>query len=305
MKSVALFMYTDDRFNHLADLSINSFKKWHPEIDIEIRNKHNIDFQKILDYGMSYCRLEYASQLFDQGYNKVIILGVDTITTQRLSEFIDNNEDILTTLDFKYSLNLNEIRISENAHYNADVVCFNNKNAILEILQTMKTCTSDFLDQGAMNQILSVENTIYTHKNVDSEESNVVYNARIYSLNNSHHHHDAIIGKYPYPFRQENDKLITHTNKVIKVIHMLLGLWECDLQTSVDRINRVKNQMFNEETKSYIINKCGISEDWFKNEMIINEIDINSIPTRFSKGDKLNFDKLFNMNNYLTEKFKK
>jgi len=40
-------------------------------------------------------------------YDKVIVLGADTITCARLDEFLDNNEDdVLATLDYNYQPNI-------------------------------------------------------------------------------------------------------------------------------------------------------------------------------------------------------
>jgi len=310
MKKIACsFFYTDDRYKHLADLAIQSFKTWHPDIDVFIFDKNNIDLNMPYNYTAGYTKFYYASTLFRKGYNKVISLGVDTVTCGRLDEFINNEEDVLTTLDFNYGINFNGINIPADHHYNADVICFNNKFFIFDLLRLMRKYANDYFEQGALNQMLAITDSKYSYKNVDYMDQKVVYNCRAYyrdeGNNNSFH------GQYPYPFRVEEDKLISPLEKIVKIIHFVKGFGTFDKPRFVQEINSIKDGVFNEETKKFIIEKCGVPQSWFDTKMTEEEYPENlklhpsKTNAMFPRGDKLKFDGDINISDYLNKKLKK
>jgi len=113
-KTVTVITNLKKRYHSLGTCAINSFKKWNPEIDIFIVNDETvsqfnndkiikkihstpelINMDGILNYARAYC---FAK---NNGYEKLIILGGDTITCDRLDEFLDNDEDdVLATLNY-------------------------------------------------------------------------------------------------------------------------------------------------------------------------------------------------------------
>jgi len=308
-KIACSFFYTDDRYNHLAELAITSFKKWHPDIDVFIFNKDNIDHEMVYDYTAGYCKFYYASTLFDKGYDKVISLGVDTITCNRLDELIDNNEDVLVSLDFNYGITLNQIPLSPNNCFNGDVVCFNNKDLLNELLYIMREHPiSHYLEQGLLSQILWIQPNIYTHRVLDIHDTSSVYNCRVYYYDESNNH--SFHKHYPYPFKVENEALISPLNKKIKVLHLVKGFGTLNKESFINEVNSCKNGMWNEETKKYFIDKCGISEEWFKNHMTLEEypeIKLYEVktPANFPSGRKIRLENNTNIYDILKNKFLK
>lgn len=308
MKIACSFFYTDDRYKHLADVAIKSFKTWHPDIDVFIFDKNNIDSEMVYDYSAGYCKFYYASTLFDKGYTKVISLGVDTITCSRLTEMINSSEDVLVSLDFNHSHIFNNVVINSHEWFNADVICFNNKNLIDDILTLMRDITiSKFFEQGLLCQILKVQPNKYTHKVLDVEDNTGVYNGRLfyYDENYSKSFHQ----NYPYPLRIENNELVSPLNKKIKVIHMVEGFGVSNKDVFINKVNLCKVGMFNDETKSYFINNCGIEQEWFNNLMTDDDYpkDLNlyehRVASGFPSGRKLKIDDGAEIFNHLLEKF--
>lgn len=308
MKIACSFFYSDDRYSPLAEMAIQSFKNWHPEIDVFIFNKDNIDHDMVYNYAAGYCKFYYASILFDKGYDKVISLGVDTITCNRLDEFINNNEDVLVSLDFNYGITLNQIHILPSEWFNADVICFNNKNLLEDILFIMREqITSSYFEQALLCQILKIQPNKYSHRILDIQDPSSVYNCRVYSYNYEGTH---IFHKhYPYPFRIENNELISPLNKKIKVIHLVEGFGTLSKEDFIKKVNCCKGEMWNEETKNYFINNCGISKELFETKMteenypsILTAYDVKT-SAGFPSGRKLSIDDNASIFNELIKKF--
>jgi len=284
MKNTACsFFYTDDRFDSLAYLAITSFKHFHPDVDIFIFNRNNIDVELAKKYTAGYAKFYYAKSLFEKGYEKVISLGVDTITCNKLEEFIENDEDVLLTLDFKYKLEINGIEVPEDKHVNADVVCFNNKQFIKNLLELMLLFPNDYLEQGTLNQMISCCNDKFSYKIIDLPDSDVVYNCRVF---------EGLDGKlfhklYPFKFKVENKKLFSDKNKIIKILHLVRGFGKMNKQQFLDEINLYKEKFFNEETKQYFIERCGIDKIWF--ETPLKESDLNDEDFVIDKKTKIGF----------------
>ena len=108
MKTAVIFFYTDERYDELWKCARDSFKKFHPDIDIYTINEANKEWwgRKLKSYDagdeifiMQYI---YAYEIMTQyKYDKIISLGSDTITCARLDEFLDDNKtDILCTLNY-------------------------------------------------------------------------------------------------------------------------------------------------------------------------------------------------------------
>jgi len=132
--------------------SVNSFKKWHPDVDVIIAGDNDfndvwIDRDKDNTFGIA--RLLLVRNLFSKGYNKVIMIGADTITCARFSEFFDDNvTPLLATLEYPYiwdDLNfelktcfLPKHGVFERGSINDDCTCFNSPNIIDDIIRVSK-----------------------------------------------------------------------------------------------------------------------------------------------------------------------
>ena len=105
MKTACLILAIGNRYKSMAQCAYNSFKKWHPEIDIILITDENmkdyVSHEALKLYSVGVAKYSFALELMLRfQYNKVICLGADTITCARLDEFIDNNtDDVICTLD--------------------------------------------------------------------------------------------------------------------------------------------------------------------------------------------------------------
>jgi len=147
-----------ERYEKLGKCARESFKKFHPDIPL-----HHVDDVKESEFTCALnppeCKGIFKYMLAHEimirhSYDKMIILGGDTITCGRLDEFLNNDEDILTTLNIPvselhpfYSLVEEEIIIAQTRcesinhkkeyySYNADVVCFNNPAALKAVIES-------------------------------------------------------------------------------------------------------------------------------------------------------------------------
>tara|TARA_R110000824_G_scaffold99248_3_gene236466 strand:- start:6022 stop:7095 length:1074 start_codon:yes stop_codon:yes gene_type:complete len=147
-----------ERYEQLGRCARDSFARFHPDVTL-----HHVDEIKEREYirkvgplhteckGIFKYMLAYEIMIKHE-YDKMIILGGDTITCGRLNEFLDNDEDILTTLCMPtsriypfYSPRQEEVLVvqtrseiidkkEEHYSYNADVVCFNNPVALKAVI---------------------------------------------------------------------------------------------------------------------------------------------------------------------------
>jgi len=265
--NVCVIFYDNKKYEKLARCSYQSFKHFHDgEVDIYVVNNENIDqLQSSIYLGkIPPGILKYFAcyEIFVRsGAKKLISLGADTITCSRLDEFLDSNEDILATLDYPYQLVTQRISSPDaETHVNADVVCFNNRDALKAVID----CASYhniYFEQGGLNEVLwSSKFNNFSKKIVDYpyQTSTVVYNAR------SKGNLCAQSGTKPWgPFIQKfhvNDgKLFTglHENntqvdKQIKVFHYCDGLGTLDNEKFESLINNWIHEYFNDETKEFL-----------------------------------------------------
>ncbi len=111
MKTACLILAIGEKYKKLAQPAINSFKKFHPDVDLYFITDDNANdyesFNLIKDVGYGMAKYCYALEIMTtKSYDKMICLGSDTITCARLDEFLDNNtDDIICTLDYKIQFN--------------------------------------------------------------------------------------------------------------------------------------------------------------------------------------------------------
>jgi hypothetical protein len=265
--NVCVIFYDNERYDKLARCAFQSFNHFHDKevatYVVNHRNIHEIESSKYVGQ-VSPGILKYivCHEIFvKSGAKKLISLGADTITCSRLDEFLDNNEDILATLDYPYQLQTPRVFSPDaETHVNADVVCFNNSNALIDVIN----CAihhNVYFEQGGLNEVLwSGRHDHFTKKIVDYpyRESNVVYNAR------SKGNFCAVTNTKPWAeftqkFHVENDKLFTglHKNnpdvdKQIKVFHYCEGLGTLGNEKFEELVNDWMILYFNSETKEFL-----------------------------------------------------
>ena len=294
MKKIAcVIYYFGDRYKGIGSCAINSFKKFHPDVDlyhVNDENGHEYNATKHLKkvgYG-AYKYLLAAEIMLKKKYDKIIILGADTITCSRLDEFIDNDEDILATLDYPYRLyipGIGHITPDSETHLNADVICFNNVEPILEMVKIANKFRN-YAEQGALNHIVWSGQYNFNTKIVDGpyKTSKVAYNVRSKGnmcLPFEYQDHSLTTGVPPkYPphekpwgeplskFYVQDEKLFTGDGKQIKVWHYCDGLGAHGTTTFEKIVNNYIFKWFNEDTKKFFKDYCNTG-DFFEKEFVI------------------------------------
>jgi len=113
MKIGCLIYAVGDRYEKLAQCALRSFTEFHPDIEMNLITRKTIseyDVSKNFDdiYYSHHGIFRYAIALEimkKNNYDKIIVLGADTITCARLEEFINENDiDILATSDANYQV---------------------------------------------------------------------------------------------------------------------------------------------------------------------------------------------------------
>jgi hypothetical protein len=112
-KICCVIYHTGEMYKKIASNAVNSFKKYHPDIQLFEVTDDNIGdyhFSKNINFSIDGIETEIdpgarkffiAYELMKlRGYKKVICLGADTITTARLTEFIETPAGIAVTSDY-------------------------------------------------------------------------------------------------------------------------------------------------------------------------------------------------------------
>jgi hypothetical protein len=275
------------RYDSLAKCALNSFKKFHPKIDIHYVNDTNFyeyyeqgfdTFPLVNNIGIVKFIIAY-DLMIKKGYNKIIILGCDTITCSPLDEFLNDSTDVLATLNYpcqestEYwvtpiieTFNGNH----EHANINADVVCFNNPDALKKVIELSLIHDTHFSEQGGLNELAWVDKS-YPVKIVDFpySTSQVVYNARSKGVFGTDMIHKGLLIKHghldgqPSPVRKfyvKDKKLYTQDHKQIKVWHYVEGLGGRSDEQFYELLNDFKTNWFNQETLQFFREECGCNE---------------------------------------------
>lgn len=256
MSKIFCFIYTvGSRYKPLASCAVNSFKKWHPNIEI-IWDYHETS-PNSTPVGISKFETAYNFAVKND-FDRVIILGSDTITCSYLDDFIDNKEDVLCTLDYPYQLVTSYVKTPPgDSHVNADVVCFNNLNALKEVINLSKKYSTNYYEQGGLNQLLYNSDNSYTYKIVDGpyDKTKHIYNARAKG-NIAANPGTKPWKEYTLKFYVKDNKLFTHDNKQIKVWHFCEGLGGLSDSTFNELLNYWRKEWFNKETKDFLNYNC-------------------------------------------------
>lgn len=285
--------YQKDDF--FAPNAINSFKKWHPNIDIHHITNDNLE-EYLIDLNITeyydavgLIRVYIIRELLNQkGYDKIIMLGLDTFTCSYLDDFINNNVDDLIcssgppysflkteywapkTVEFEHNGN----KYNDVDFINADVACFNNFKAADMLINKSIEFWTEHSEQGGMNYLyqnqksLDIKVSIVDFPYIKTKS---LYNVRSKGIACGGYQmvkgkvlngrQGQVIGEvYPTStYYIKDNKLYTKDNKQIKVFHYAEGLGARtpkDDQTYDEAVYEMKNLWFNEETKQFLKEQC-------------------------------------------------
>jgi hypothetical protein len=276
------------RYDELAQCSLNSFKKFHPDVELHYVNDSNLSeyhekyfksFDLVDHIGIVRYMLAYDMML-QNNYDKIIVLGCDTITCARMDEFINNNEDVLATLNYPCQESTEywqtpyfEISpgVYDHGNINADVICFNNPAALKKVIDLSVEHFTHFGEQGALNELAWVDKS-YSVKIVDFPypTSPVVYNARSKGVFGTSMIVNGVLAKHgppldgtPSPLKRfyvKDNNLYTGDHKQIKCFHFVEGLGGRSDEEFNAIMNDFKYKWFNVDTIKFFKEQCGCSE---------------------------------------------
>ena len=184
--------YKEDTF--FAPNAINSFKKWHPNVDIHhITNDNFQTYLKDLNITEYYdslglIRIYLIKELLAQkGYNKIIMLGLDTFTCSYLDDFINNDEDdLICSSGPPYSFMKTDywapkVVDGDVDFINADVACFNSVKAADMLINKSIEFWTNHCEQGGMNYLYQNQKSLDIKVNIVDfpyNKVNSLYNVR-------------------------------------------------------------------------------------------------------------------------------
>jgi hypothetical protein len=283
--------FDQSRYSELATCSVASFKKWHHDIDMHFINDSNFYeyFDKYYDKDYYVNHIGIVKFFFayflmkKENYDKIIILGCDTITCARLDEFIDDwSFDILASLNYPsveeteyWKTPVMSFRDDSGNNFqdvynlNADVVCFNSINALKKVLDLSLDNFTHYGEQGGLNELAIVDKSFSVNV-VDFPyyTSKVSYNCRAKGVYGTSMIVKGKLAKHgprdgeeapTRKFYVKDDKLFTQDNKQIKIWHYVEGLGGRPDSEFNEIIADFKENWFNEETKKFFIDRCDCS----------------------------------------------
>jgi len=293
-------IYSEDDF--FTPNALNSFKKWNPDIDVHfISNKNFNEYCDLLQITESYedvglFRILVVKKLMEiQKYEKIIILGIDTITCDKLNELIDNNyDDIICssggfhTIETEYfktpivNFNDNGKIYTDIPNINGDLICFNNVKSIDTLYNTTLNFWTSQREQGGLmycylNQkelglkVSIVDYPYYKTPFLYNIRSKGVVGGYCMIRGNVLNGRKGKVISDTYPtslFYIKNDKLFTIDHKQVKLFHFCEGLGckkihkELGLDeelTYEEQVNEMKTMWFNKETIDFLKKQCNCS----------------------------------------------
>jgi len=286
--------YIKDNETFFAPNAINSFKKWHPDVELHYINNNNINEYLVklnideLYNHISLIRLTLIMRLMEYyEYDKIIFLGIDTITCSRLDELLEDNEnDAIYTLGVPQYVETEywktpvvEFKEQDKtyvdiAFINGDVACYNNVDTIKLVRDLTIEKWHNHVDQGIMNY-LYINQKEYSKKirivDFPYYKSPVVYNIRSKGVIGGYclirgkvlngRKGQVISDRYPMlDFYVDDNKLFTKDHKQVKVFHYCEGLsikTEEDEMGYDESVNEMKTMWFNPETINFYKEQCG------------------------------------------------
>jgi hypothetical protein len=307
-KTACVVFYTDARYDRLVSNVRNSFKSFNgEECDYyQIDHTNQEEYNNQLEY-FNYAPETYLMQYIyayeimrKHDYQKIIILGSDTIVCDRLDDFLDDDiTPVLATANYyiheeteHWSSPIVQVQMPdgsieiEHLNVNADVVCFNSHEALKKVIELSIEHYGYFSIQGGLNELAWADKS-YQVKVVDLPYSlsKVSYNVRAKGVpraemikkgqvvncwpNNIHgfpyewlSSRDLMDGR-PSPIKRwyvENNKIYTHDHKQVKCFHFVEGLGMQTMEKFNELVNDFKTTWFNEDTIKYFVEKGNCGE---------------------------------------------
>ena len=283
----------DDFFTPNA---INSFIKWHPDVDMHFINNDNfqdyLNDLNITEYydNVGIVRIHIIKELMKQKhYNKFIMLGADTFTCSRLDEFLNNDEaDMICssgppylflktehwgpkTIEFSY----NNQTYRDVDFINADVVCINNYMTAELLYNKSIEFWTEHAEQGGMNYLNQHQNNLGVKVEIVDFpylKTDVLYNVRSKGIacggnqmyqgklyNGSYKDPNSSVVGNIYPtstYYVKDNKLYTNDHKQIKVFHYAEALGVKTKEEYDETLNEIRTTWFNPETLLFLTNQC-------------------------------------------------
>ena len=286
--------FSEDNF--FTPNAINSFTKWHPDVDLIFINNDNFqNYLKELNITEYYdhigiVRIHIIKELLKQKYyDKIIMLGADTFTCSRLDEFIDNdNADMICSSGPPYlflkteywepkivKFTFNNQIYSDVDFINADVMCINNAKTAELLYEKSIEFWTDHAEQGGMNYLNQNQDTLKVKiEIVDFPylKTNVLYNVRskgiacggnqmyqgkLYNGNYKDFNNSVVSDVYPTStYYVKDNKLYTNDHKQIKVFHYAEALGIKTKEEYNEILNEIKTIWFNTQTIEFLTNQC-------------------------------------------------
>ena len=245
---VQFFYDRPDIYGDMAKDAINSFKHFHPDVDVFV----NTEIMKPkLAAGVNKIGWVYKNAI-GGNYDKVISLGCDTITLSRLDEFMDDDEtDVLATFDYNYPLVQAPLIIPANRHVNADVVCFNNLDALRDMIKASPKYSDTtkwnqcYHEQAGLNEVLL--HGPYSSKIVDRDAPAPYYNVGAKAA-------PSVAAMSPDRFSSftlEDNKIMTPEGRQIKLWHYCEGFGTKEAKQVKDRVYHIKRE-FSEHVQAFM-----------------------------------------------------
>jgi len=278
----ALYGKDQTRYNEYARCAIDSFKKWHPDIEtIYINDDNLLEYlhlfgdAKISNNAVVQKLILALESMKYYNANKLIILDIDLIVCARLTEMLeDDTTDMLLSMNYnryettefwappKYVMQTqNGQTFEEILNINTGVMCFNNINALSRAVELCLIHPTIFGEQGAINELAVMEQS-YSYKMLDGPYimSSVAYNVKSKGVDESGLIFDIAeynpTKSYIRNWYVKDNKLYTPDHKQIKVWHIAEGFHGRPDEDFKQLTYRYKNKLFNPATIEFFETEC-------------------------------------------------
>ena len=114
-KVACVILSIGDEYRQMGECARRSFEKFHPDVDMHLIDETNINSFEVSKHiplevrnHFAIFRFAIAAEIMGKNkYDKVIVLGADTITCDRIERFMnDDKSDLIATLCYPYQLQL-------------------------------------------------------------------------------------------------------------------------------------------------------------------------------------------------------
>lgn len=230
MRTVFYTMISDDRYySEGCHMLINSFKKFHPDIDLVVFRQDMID-KVFKESGCNWFTAKpvFAKLLMDK-YDLVVNIDSDHLITGRLDEILKGDYEVAAPWNFNDYENASFDNITEEMYLQAGIVASTSKNFWNEWDEANKDAM-DYLrkENDILNLVVYNSSSKYKLKILDKEKD--YYGCKS-------------LGREP-KFYIENDKLMCMGEQV-RAYHFARG--------NVFPKNDIPNMPFTDEVKSWLM----------------------------------------------------